>query len=156
MVMHERGKGKVVFAEIGFPASFNDLHVLKSSRLFANRRTRDAFFEHHGPIVADMAYRSAEFPHILTPAASPYGSSLSWVLLPPDVQNWSRRLDAIENRTENVFAEIFRNQFALLKRHPFPNSSQQIKNLPQLIKCALILYNMQIDDTGESIFDPKP
>ena len=132
MVMKERGKGKVVYAAIGFPANFHDLHVLKSSTLFANTRCRDAFFETHGPIIADMAYRSSEFPDILTPAGSPYGSMLAWVLLPKDVQDWSRRLDAIENRIENVFAQVFRNQFALLKRQPFPNSSKQLHNLPGL------------------------
>ena len=151
----DRGRAKIVYCSIGYPANYHDIRVLRLSILFGNERTRREFHEKYGPVIADGGYNCQEFPGFWCPQGQRKATNGAFAELPKKVRNWSTRLDVIENRIENCFAKVFRNEFALLKRSPFPRSTDEPKNMSTLIKCAFILYNMQIDDTGSCILDER-
>ncbi len=140
---------------IGWPAATNDITILKTCGLFGREASRAAFFQTYGNIITDQGFFDAEFPHIFCPIASKRSVKglARWNSLTDVEKRWSYRISAVEAQAENVFAQIFHNEFQLLKRCPQPICKKVVKTQPQIILAATILYNMQILENGCCIFD---
>ena len=154
LVIFDRAIGKVRYLSTGWPASQPDIAILKNSSLFAgcNAAQKQQIFEEIGPIVTDQGYRDQTFPKLITPICSRMtipGRRLYDALLPVE-RRWTKRISAIEARIENLFSQIFYNEFFLLKRKPRENSTNGRSTVAKMIMAATIVHNMQIDDLGGS------
>ncbi|MCP4988574.1 MAG: transposase family protein [Colwellia sp.] len=152
----DRAFGLVRYASIGWAAATPDITILKQCALFGDQRKSDAFFQQCGRIVTDQGFSDARFPDIVCPIASKRSAAGlgRWNQLTDDEKEWSSRISAIEAGAENVFAQIFHNEFQLVRRFPQGLCKNADVVLPKIILAATILYNMQILEKGRCIFDP--
>ena len=156
LVLIDRGFGKVRYFSTGWPAAEPDCTMVNSSALFSNSEWRRRFVEEYGQIIGDQGFKMQSHPEFICPLASkctPAGRR-AFAALSDAEKKWSKKVSAAEARIEDSFAEIFRNEFALVRRRPFPVSTDCRRILPELITASFIMYNMQIDDRGYSILDP--
>ncbi len=151
----DRGFGLVRYVSIGWPAATNDITILKNCSLFGPEASRNEFFETYGNIVTDQGFFDAMFPQIMCPIASKRSKAglARWNALTDEEKHWSYRISAVEAQAECVFAQIFHNEFQLLKRAPQPLCKSVPKTQPRIILAATILYNMPIMEKKKCIFD---
>ena len=166
MFLIDRGFGLIRYASIGWPASNNDIYILKSCRLFHNRQKRSHFLDVYGPIVGDKGFFDKDVQGIIIPNGNEYASRgrggrskvkkrkrHKRIPLTLSEKRWSQRVSAVEIGIENTFAAIFHNKYTLVKRGPQPMCKNAAITHPRIILAAAILYNIEIIYNRRPIFD---